>query len=87
MEIKHLLVWIVCGAIAGLGAEFFAPARTVSRLLTFILRGILGGVAGGLIGYILFSGDASRPSSVMTSLVGAVLAVVALLALQRRSIE
>ena len=87
METKHLFVWVICGAIAGLTADAFLPGRKISRLVSILTRGILGGIAGGLVGYLLFSGELSRPSSTMISLLGAVAAVVAFLASQRRSAE
>jgi uncharacterized membrane protein YeaQ/YmgE (transglycosylase-associated protein family) len=80
-----IIAWIVLGAIAG----FIANALMGNRegLLMTIVLGIVGAVVGGwLAGTVLGIADVTgiNPTSIVVSVIGAVIVVAVFQALQRR---
>jgi uncharacterized membrane protein YeaQ/YmgE (transglycosylase-associated protein family) len=73
-----ILSLIVVGLIAGAVARLLVPGRDPMGIGGTILLGIVGSFVGGFISHALFGrGDtAFRPSSLLGSIVGAVIALL-----------
>jgi len=81
---------ILIGLIAGALGRLLVPGRDRMGIGGTILLGIVGSFIGGLLGYLLFGEDISegafQPSGVFGSIVGAVLALLAYRAMNRRGV-
>jgi uncharacterized membrane protein YeaQ/YmgE (transglycosylase-associated protein family) len=85
MIIVTLLAWIVFGLVVGLVARLVVPGRQSMGLAATTLLGVAGSVVGGLLAAAI-TGQAlgsAHPAGFVGSLVGAVVCLVAVVALQR----
>ena len=84
-----ILTIIIVGAIAGFLARLLVPGRQDLSVLATIVLGIVGSFVGGLLGYLLFHKDADdgflQPSGIIGSIIGAVIALLIWVAMQRRN--
>jgi uncharacterized membrane protein YeaQ/YmgE (transglycosylase-associated protein family) len=84
-----LILTIIIVAIAGFLARLLVPGRQDLSVLATIMLGIVGSFVGGLLGYLLFHKDADdgflQPSGIIGSIIGAVIALLIWMAVQRRS--
>jgi uncharacterized membrane protein YeaQ/YmgE (transglycosylase-associated protein family) len=80
---------VIVGAIAGFLARLLVPGRQEMSVLATIVLGIVGSFVGGLLGYLLFHKDTEegflQPSGIIGSIIGAIIALVIWVAVQRRS--
>jgi uncharacterized membrane protein YeaQ/YmgE (transglycosylase-associated protein family) len=75
-----ILGMIVVGLIAGFLARAIVPGDDSMGIGATILLGIVGSFVGGFLASLLFGGDGEgllRPSGLIGSVVGAILALVA----------
>ena len=85
-----LITWIVVGLIGGAIAKAIVPGTQGGGWLMTILLGIIGSFVGGLIGSLIFEGklDLTGPTfsigGVITSIIGAIIVIVAYGALNKR---
>lgn len=85
-----LITWIVVGLIGGAIAKAIVPGTQGGGWLMTILLGIIGSFVGGLIGSLIFEGklDLTGPTfsigGVITSVIGAIIVIVAYGALNKR---
>jgi uncharacterized membrane protein YeaQ/YmgE (transglycosylase-associated protein family) len=84
-----ILTIIIVGAIAGFVARLLVPGRQDLSVLATVVLGIVGSLVGGLLGYLLFHNDADdgflQPSGIIGSIIGAVIALLIWMAMQRRN--
>ena len=84
-----ILTIIIVGAIAGFLARLLVPGRQDLSVLATIVLGIVGSFIGGLLGYLLFHKDGDdgflQPSGIIGSIIGAVIALLIWMAMQRRN--
>ncbi len=84
-----ILTILVVGAIAGFLARLLVPGRQDLSIVATIVLGIVGSFVGGFLGYLLFGKDAAsgfvQPSGIIGSIIGAVIALLVWMAVQRRS--
>jgi uncharacterized membrane protein YeaQ/YmgE (transglycosylase-associated protein family) len=82
-----IITLIVVGAIAGFLARLLVPGPDPMGVLATIVLGIVGSFVGGFLGYILFGKDASsgalQPSGLIGSIIGAIIALLVYLAMNR----
>lgn len=84
-----IVAWIVLGAIAGYIAGFLVQGDEGLGIIGHIILGIVGAVVGGFLASVLFG---SKPidgpfdlSSIVVSVIGAVIVVLVVGALSGRS--
>lgn len=85
MIIVSILSWIVFGLVVGLCARLLVPGRQVTSLAGTTLLGIGGSIVGGLVASTI-SGQplgAAHPAGFLGSLIGAVLCLCLVVALDR----
>jgi uncharacterized membrane protein YeaQ/YmgE (transglycosylase-associated protein family) len=84
-----ILTILIVGANAGFLARLLVPGRQDMSVLATIVLGIVGSFVGGLLGYLLFHKDADdgflQPSGIIGSIIGAVIALLIWIAMQRRN--
>jgi uncharacterized membrane protein YeaQ/YmgE (transglycosylase-associated protein family) len=84
-----ILTIVIVGAIAGFVARLLVPGRQDLSVVATIALGIVGSLVGGLLGYVLFHKDAEdglfQPSGIISSIIGAVIALLVWQWSQRRS--
>jgi uncharacterized membrane protein YeaQ/YmgE (transglycosylase-associated protein family) len=84
-----ILAWLVLGAIAGYLAGFLVRGDESYGVIGHIVLGIVGALIGGFLASALFGVDAINGaldiSSIVTAVIGAVIAVVAWNALTGRA--
>jgi uncharacterized membrane protein YeaQ/YmgE (transglycosylase-associated protein family) len=84
-----ILTILIVGAIAGFLARLLVPGRQDLSVLATIVLGIVGSFVGGLLGYLLVHKDADdgflQPSGIIGSIIGAVIALLIWIAMQRRN--
>jgi len=75
-----LIAWIVLGAIAGYLAGFLVRGDEGLGVIGHIILGIVGALVGGFLASVLFGIDAINgaldPTTIIVSIIGAVLVVV-----------
>lgn len=69
-----LLLWVVCGYIAGSIAIRVVPPRQPIDGWQVIVFGVIGSIVGGMVSAVV-SGDTYAPAGVLWSIVGAVVVV------------
>jgi len=88
------LLWLIIalfifGLVAGGVARLLVPGRDPMGLFGTAVLGIVGSFVGGFLGYVLFHKNASQgalqPSSLLGSIIGAVIALLAWRAISRRT--
>ena len=75
----NIIVLIIIGAIAGFLARALVPGKDSMGIGATIVLGIVGSFVGGFLVSLLFSrgsGDFLRPSGLIGSIVGAVIALL-----------
>jgi uncharacterized membrane protein YeaQ/YmgE (transglycosylase-associated protein family) len=84
-----IIAWIVLGAIAGYLAGFFVKGDEGLGVIGHIVLGIVGALVGGFLAGAFFGTDpidgALDISSIVAATIGAILVVLVLGALTRRS--
>lgn len=75
-----IIAWLVLGAIAGYAAGFLVRGDEALGVIGHIMLGIVGALVGGFLASALFGVDAINGaldiSSIVTAVIGAVIAVV-----------
>jgi uncharacterized membrane protein YeaQ/YmgE (transglycosylase-associated protein family) len=88
--IGFIIFLIVIGFVAGLLARLLVPGPDSMSVLQTWLLGVVGSFIGGFIGYLLFRNDDEdgwvQPAGFIGSVIGAVIALLAYRAMQRRRI-
>lgn len=83
-----ILTILVVGAIAGFIARLLVPGKQDLSIVATIVLGVVGSFVGGFLGYLLFNNDTSngflQPSGIIGSIIGAVIALLVWIAMQRR---
>jgi len=83
-----LIVLFIFGLIAGAIARLLVPGRDPMGLFGTAVLGIVGSFVGGFLGYVLFHKDANQgalqPSSLLGSIIGAVIALLVWRAISSR---
>jgi uncharacterized membrane protein YeaQ/YmgE (transglycosylase-associated protein family) len=79
--IGTILGMILIGLVAGFLARAIVPGRDSMSIPATILLGIVGSFVGGLLASLLFSGSSNgegflRPSGLIGSVIGAIIALV-----------
>jgi len=86
--IWFIIALFVFGLIAGAIARLLVPGRDSMGLIGTAVLGIVGSFVGGFLGYLLFRKDAAQgafqPSSLLGSIIGAVIALLVWRAIGRR---
>jgi uncharacterized membrane protein YeaQ/YmgE (transglycosylase-associated protein family) len=84
-----ILGLILIGIIAGFLARALVPGRDPMSFGATVLLGIVGSFVGGFLGDVLFRSDAEdlglRPSGIIGSIIGAIIALLVYNAATRRS--
>jgi uncharacterized membrane protein YeaQ/YmgE (transglycosylase-associated protein family) len=84
-----IIAWIVLGAIAGYLAGFLVKGDEGLGIIGHIVLGIVGALVGGFLAGALFNSDpingALDVSSIVVSVIGAVITVVVVNAVMGRS--
>ena len=84
-----LLYMLVIGIVAGFLARLLVPGRDPMGFFATVLLGVVGSFIGGFLGYVLFNKDldegALQASGVIGSIIGAVIALLIWMAMQRRN--
>ncbi|HXI45018.1 MAG TPA: GlsB/YeaQ/YmgE family stress response membrane protein [Candidatus Acidoferrales bacterium] len=84
-----IIAWLVLGAIAGYLAGFLVRGDESYGVIGHIVLGIVGALIGGFLASALFGVDAINGaldvSSIVTAVIGAVIAVIAWNALTGRA--
>lgn len=76
------IIWLlVMGAIAGFLARLLVPGRDSMSFLNTVVLGIIGSFIGGFIAYAFDNGRANdesalRPSGIVGSVIGAIIALL-----------
>ncbi|MEN3357705.1 MAG: hypothetical protein V7637_1687 [Mycobacteriales bacterium] len=85
-----IIVLLIVGLIAGALARLLVPGRDPMGVGATIVLGVVGSFIGGFLGYVIFHKDASQgalqPSGIIGSVIGAVIALLAYRAMNRRSV-
>jgi uncharacterized membrane protein YeaQ/YmgE (transglycosylase-associated protein family) len=88
--IGFIIFLIVIGFVAGFLARLLVPGPDPMSVLQTWLLGVVGSFIGGFIGYLLFRNDDDdgwvQPAGFIGSVIGAVIALLAYRAMQRRRI-
>ena len=88
--IGFIIFLIVIGFVAGFLARLLVPGPDPMSVLQTWLLGVVGSFIGGFIGYLLFRNDDEdgwvQPAGFIGSVIGAVIALLAYRAMQRRRI-
>src|SRR3954469_15449711 len=89
VQFMSIIAWIVLGAIAGYLAGFLVRGDEGMGVIGHIVLGIVGAIIGGFLASALFGVDAINGaldiSSIVTAVIGAVIAVVVWNAVTGRS--
>ncbi|HVL92461.1 MAG TPA: GlsB/YeaQ/YmgE family stress response membrane protein [Acidimicrobiales bacterium] len=84
-----ILGLILIGIIAGFLARALVPGRDPMSFGATVLLGIVGSFVGGFLGDVLFRSDAEdlglRPSGIIGSIIGAIIALLVYNAATRRN--
>ena len=84
-----IITLLIVGLIAGAIARLVVPGRDPMGIGATILVGIVGSFVGGFLGWALFGHDKSsgafQPSGLIGSLIGAIILLLILRAVRRRS--
>lgn len=78
--------WLIFGLIAGAIARLLVPGRQAMSLLKTSLLGIVGSVIGGGISWLL-TGESMRPAGWILSIVGAVIALMVAVRMQKNRLS
>ena len=80
-----IIVWLVIGFVAGLIARAVVPGKQSMGIIPTTLLGIAGSLVGGVVGHVLGGGGSGfTPSGIIGSIVGAIVLLLIILAVQRR---
>jgi uncharacterized membrane protein YeaQ/YmgE (transglycosylase-associated protein family) len=80
-----IIAWIIVGLIAGAIAKLVVPGTGRMGCLGTIVLGLVGSIIGGLLGDLIQPGNQRfEPAGILGSIIGAVIALLALRAAQRR---
>ena len=77
--IGTIIGMIIIGAIAGFLARALVPGKDAMSIPATIVLGIVGSFVGGFLSTLLFNrggGDLLRPSNLIGSIIGAVIALL-----------
>lgn len=81
---------LVIGLIAGFIARAVVPGRQSMGIGATIVLGVIGSFIGGFLGYLIFHNDGDdgfvQPSSWIGSIIGAIIALLIYMAMNRRSV-
>ncbi len=87
--IGFLLYLVIVGTIAGYIARALVPGRQSLSFVETMMVGIVGSFIGGFLGYLLFGSDfddgALQASGIIGSIIGAIIALLAYVAIRNRS--
>ena len=85
-----LVIWLIIGLIAGFVARAVVPGSDSMGVLGTIVLGLVGSLVGGFLGNLIsggeFPGDLWDPAGIIGSIIGAILALVAYRAMNRRTV-
>ncbi len=88
--LTFIIVMLVVGLIAGFLARAIVPGDDSMGILATIALGLVGSLVGGFLGYLLFGRDgedgALQTSGIIGSVIGAILALLALRLLRRERV-
>ena len=81
----HVILWVVIGFLAGLIARAIVPGKQAMGIVATTALGIAGSLVGGLVGRTLAGGGSGfTPSGIIGSILGAIVLLLILGAVQRR---
>jgi uncharacterized membrane protein YeaQ/YmgE (transglycosylase-associated protein family) len=84
-----IITLLIVGLIAGAIARLIVPGRDPMGIGGTILLGVVGSFVGGFLGWLLFGHDKSQgalqPSGLLGSIIGAVVLLLILRAVRKRS--
>ena len=80
-----LIAWIVLGAIAGYLAGFLVRGDEGLGVIGHIILGIVGALVGGFLASVLFNTKPLDLSSIVVSVIGAIIVVVVVNAVTGRT--
>jgi uncharacterized membrane protein YeaQ/YmgE (transglycosylase-associated protein family) len=81
----QIIAWLVIGFIAGLIARAIVPGKQAMGIVATTLLGIAGSLIGGLVGSVLGGGGRGfTPSGIIGSIIGAIVLLFIIVAVQRR---
>ncbi len=87
--IGFIITMLVVGAIAGFVARAIVPGKDAMSVPMTIGLGIVGSLVGGFLGYVIFHKDsgqgALQTSGIISSIIGAVIALLVYRAVNGRS--
>lgn len=85
----NIIAWIILGAIAGYLAGFLVRGDEGLGVIGHIVLGIVGALVGGFLASVLFKIDAINgafdPTTIVVSVIGAIIVVVVVNAVSGRS--
>lgn len=81
--LMFIIMLIIVGLIAGFIARAIMPGPDPMGVVGTIVLGVVGSLIGGFLGYVLFGKDASSGAFQTSGLIGSIIgAIIALLALR-----
>jgi uncharacterized membrane protein YeaQ/YmgE (transglycosylase-associated protein family) len=84
-----IITLLIVGLIAGALARLLVPGRDPMGIGGTILLGLVGSFVGGFLGWLIFGHDknqgALQPSGIIGSVIGAIILLLILRAVRRRS--
>ena len=85
-----LVIWLIIGLIAGFVARAVVPGSDSMGVIGTIVLGLVGSLVGGFLGNLIsgggFPGDLWDPAGIIGSIIGAILALIAYRAMNRRTV-